>query len=232
MITLLPRDTGVPVKLARPGVTLIELLVFVAIFAVVGFTVLPLLFSATENRLLQQTVSLVEQNGLQVLQQIGRLAAAERILDPPPQEEGIVLTLQSGSGAMNPTIIGALSGSLVVIRRATKQVITSPQVALDEFRVWNTSASTLLQSFRVSFRVSRAIRLQAPHIYERTFEGTFTLPPGDEPRGAACGGAVCSAPSCAGMIYTWKVCQSFMCSDAQTYLPCSASSSSTSSSSS
>ncbi|MEK7218379.1 MAG: hypothetical protein AAB728_02845 [Patescibacteria group bacterium] len=219
-------------RAARPGVTLIELLIFVAVFAVVGFTVLPLLFSATENRLLQQTISLVEQNGLQALQQIGRLGVAEKILDPSPQEEGIVLTLQTGSGATNPTIIGALSGSLVVIRRATKQIITSPQVAVDEFRVWNTSASAQQQSFRVSFRVSRAIRLQTPHVYNRTFEGTFTLPPGDEPQGGTCGGAACSVPSCVGTTYAWKVCQDFLCSDAQTYLPCSASSSSASSSSS
>jgi len=215
---------------SRRGVTLIELLLFVAIFAIVAFATLPLIFSATENRLMQQSVALVEQNGLQALQQIARLTQSERVLDPLPQHSGVVLAFQSGSGATNPTIIGMLSGSLVVIRHATRQVITSPQVAVDSLQVWNTSTSATRQSFRISFRVSRAIRLQASRTYERTFEGAFTLPPADAPKGAVCGGVACEAPACAGTIYAWQVCEHGVCADAQTSLPCSGSGASSSSS--
>lgn len=57
-------------KAHRPATTLIELLIYVAILGVIAAVVLPILFMSTEDRLLQQTVSVVEQNGTQLLQTI------------------------------------------------------------------------------------------------------------------------------------------------------------------
>src|SRR5207248_1996679 len=95
----------------RSGTTLIELLIFIAILAIAGSAILPLLFASTEDRILQQTVSIVEQNGSQILQTIGyRIHHAERVLDPLLRGSGSVLALQTGSGSENPTIIGISSG--------------------------------------------------------------------------------------------------------------------------
>gem|GEM_PF-463568 len=205
----------------RPGVTLVELLVFVAVFAIVAFTVLPLLFTATENRMNQQSMSLVEQNGAQVLQNIGyRLQYAERITDPPPQQEGSVLTLQTGCGATNPTIIGVQSGTMIIIRNRTKQEVTSSEVVVKDFRIQNTSASATQQSFRVSFRVERTIQFKDPRVYARTFEGLFTLSPSDRTAGSACGGVACAAPACAGGSYTWEVCEGQACQEVSLPMDC------------
>jgi type II secretory pathway pseudopilin PulG len=203
----------------RSGTTLVELLLFMAILSLVIGMILPILFSATENRLLQQTISTVEQNGGQALQNITlRVRQAERILVPAMGQTGAVLALQTGSGSTNPTIIGIHSGSLVVIRRATKQIITSSQVAITNFVVRNTSTSSTRQSLEISFKVSRTIRLQQPHSYGRVFEGGFNLLPDDVVTGSSCG---CPVPSCqAAGTYRWDVCEAGICLSASTPLQC------------
>jgi Tfp pilus assembly protein PilW len=204
---------------SRSGTSLIELILFLAILCIVGFTVTPLLFAATENRLQQQTVSLVEQNGTQILQDIAqRVRASERVLAPSAGATLSLLALQTGSGVTNPTIIGSSTGSLVIVRRTALQVLSSPQITVKNFRVRNTSTSQEAQSVFVSFSVSATLLLQAPRVYERSFSGLFTLPPADQPQGAACG---CAAPACVGSNrYEWELCQAGTCFRTGTTLVC------------
>ncbi len=202
------------------GTTLIELLIYLAVLSLIAAVALPMLFSATENRLLQQTISIVEQNGTQILQNASlRIRHAERILDPAMGQTGSVLTLQTGSGTTNPTIIGMnASGTIVIIEHAISELISSPQVAIQDFLVRNTSTSATRQSVTISFRVSRTIRLQMPHSYAQRFEETFTLLPNDLPVGAACG---CASPSCEGNdVYGWDVCESGSCFHATEEIRC------------
>ncbi len=203
----------------RPGTTLVELLIFIAVLALVSAAILPLLFSATEDRLLQQTVSLVEQNGTQLLQNIGyRVHHAERIVDPSLYGTGSVLAVQTGSGDTNPTIIGVNSGALVMIHRTVLETLSSPQVAVQDFTVRNTSVSASRQSVFISFTVSRAIRLQTPRSYAKTFEAAFTVFPADEPVGDDCG---CAVPGCsASGTYVWQVCDVGACLTANSPMEC------------
>lgn len=203
----------------RRGATLVELILFMAIVAAVGISMLPLLFSATEDRLLQQTVSAVEQNGVQILQTIGyHVRHAERIVAPDRQEAGTLLTLQTSSGMTNPTIIGLSSGALVLIQRAIRQDISSSQVAVESFWVQNISTSNSRGSLLIRFTLSRTIRLQAPRRYSQTFEGAFAPYPADDPKGDDCH---CAVPGCGGAsLYVWQVCTSGTCETAQTQLQC------------
>lgn len=203
----------------RPGTTLIELLLFMAILGVVGISALPLLFSATEDRLLQQTISNVEQNGIQLMQTIGyHVRHAERIITPALQSTTSVLTLQTGSGDTNPTIIGISSGALILIRRTVRETISSSQVAVESFTVQNTSVSDGHGSVLVRFRLSRTIRLQAPRRYVQTFESVFTTFPDDTIRGDDC---ACGQPGCAtASLYVWPVCDAGTCQTTQTQLQC------------
>jgi type II secretory pathway pseudopilin PulG len=203
----------------RPGVTLIELLLFVGIIGIVGVTVLPIFFTATDSRLLQQTMSMVEQNGqglLQILER--RIRESERILDPPIGETGAVLALQTNSGSTSPIIFATRTGSLIIIRRATKQVLSSSQVAVTNFRVRNTSTDANHPSVTVSFTISRTVRLQLPKVYSRSFETAVTLFP-DDVETEECG---CLVPACGPpKTYTWGICNAIGdCSQATTQLQC------------
>lgn len=202
----------------RPGTTLVELLIFLAIMAMVVSVTLPMMFTAAENRLLQQTVSVVEQNGTQAVQNIGLKARnAETIVYPPAGQTAKYLVLQTGSGNTNPTIIGALSGAVVIIQRSTKETVTTEQVGVDQFRVRNTSTSATSQSVSISFRASRTIRLQSPRSYTQKFDATFGLFPDDKKTGAC----NCPPASCVANELTWYMCDSGVCEEATTALDCS-----------
>lgn len=189
---------------ARRGTSLIELLIFLGILSLVIAVALPMLFSATENRILQQTIAIVEQNGTQILQNTAlRARNAERIVTPALGQTGSVLVLQTASGATNPMIIGLNSGSIVIIERDTQEVVSSEQVAIEDFFVTNTSESNDEQSLTISFRASRTIRLQQPHSYAQTFRIGIHLHPNNDPQGA-CG---CGTPSCiATNSFRWHIC--------------------------
>lgn len=202
----------------RPGTTLVELLIFLAIMAMVVSVTLPMMFTAAENRLLQQTVSVVEQNGTQAVQNIGlKVRNAETIVYPPAGQTAKYLVLQTGSGNTNPTIIGALSGAVVIIQRSTKETVTTEQVGVDQFRVRNTSTSATSQSVSISFRASRTIRLQSPRSYTQKFDATFGLFPDDKKTGAC----NCPSASCVANELTWYMCDSGVCEEATTALDCS-----------
>lgn len=203
---------------SRPGTTLVELLIFLAIMSLVVSLTLPMMFRASENRLLQQTVSVVEQNGAQAVQNMGlKIRNAEKILYPAAGQEGAYLMLQTGSGGTTPTIIGVLSGSVVIIQRASKETITNEQVGVDAFKVRNTSTSDESQSASVSFLVTRTIRLQQPHSYTQRFETTFGLLP-DHERAAACN---CPPSACLnGTSFQWYMCNNGVCEEATTALEC------------
>lgn len=202
----------------RPGTTLIELLVFLAIMALVIGVTVPLLFTAAENRVLQQTISIVEHNGAQIIQNIGvKIRNSESIALPATGQEGKVLVLQTGSGTTNPTIVALQSGSIILVQRAIKETVTSEQVAVENFRVSNTSVSDTSQSVAISFTVSRTIRLQRPYSYRQQFEAAFSLLP-DEERTGNCN---CPPPTCLnGTALEWYVCDTGVCDYGATALQC------------
>lgn len=205
--------------ISRSGTTLIELIIYLAILSMIIGTALPMLFSATENRLLQQTVSIVEQNGTQILQNISQnVRLSERILSPAIGQSGSVLALSTASGGLNPIIIGSSSGSVVIVEHYTRELISSSQVAITDFVVKNTSTSVSRPSVNISFRASRTIRLQQPHSYSRRFETLVNLLPDDVPYVDGCS---CALPACASAdLYQWQVCETGVCVGASTSLEC------------
>ena len=204
----------------RSGTTLVEVLMFIGLLGFLCAVTLPILFATSENRMLQQTVAIVEQNGIQLSQTLElRIRHAERIIDPPIGKTGAVLALQTGSGATDPTIFGVSSGSLAIIRRATKELLSSSQIAVDQLVFKNTSVSASRPSVTVSFRLTRTIRLQLPHTYTKNFHFAVTMFPDDVTTGNACG---CAAPGCqtGGGVYIWRICNVPDCLSASTSLSC------------
>jgi|CXWL01.1.fsa_nt_gi type II secretory pathway pseudopilin PulG len=205
----------------KPGTTLVELLIFIALLGIVIGAILPLLFMAAEDRLLQQTISVVEQNGAQVLQNASqRIRNAERILSPAMGQTGSLLVMQTASGGTNPTIIGFLSGAVLIIEGTLQQTISSSQVAVTDFLVRNTSTSATRQSAEISFSIIRTTRLSQPHYYLRSFTMAVSLLPADLPNNS---NAACAAPFCApSNTYNWQLYDKLTgtCLEASTPLRC------------
>lgn len=195
----------------RAGVTLVELLLFIAIMGIMASALIPLLFSVTESRQRQDAIALVEQNGAQVLQEIMRtVQSAERIIDPPMGGTGFILALQTDSGATNPTIIARSSGAIIMVQGRSRRVLSSELVGVTHFAVDNTSTAEDRQSVAVSLGMRRMIRLSQPLVYSSHFDTVINLYPDDTPIGDACG---CLAPFCdpATKIYIWQTCVNGVC---------------------
>ncbi|MFH1443996.1 MAG: type II secretion system protein [Candidatus Peregrinibacteria bacterium] len=205
----------------RPGTTLVELLLFLAFFAVVGGTVISILFATSDQRARQQTIASVERVGLQTLQGLRwRIEHAERIMDPASGSTGSILTLQMVSEYDDPFVVGVESGSLVLVLRETKQVLTPAGMTISGFTARNSSPNDDHPTLLLSFDLAETYPLPSTAVpqYARHFEMAVQLLPKDQPTGNACG---CPAPTCQGGTYIWNVCSGDDCGVASVALPCS-----------
>jgi len=211
-VTIFPRS--------HRGATLIELILYMGILGLVAILTIPLLFSSAENRMLQQTIALVELNGTQAVQTVTlRIRAAERIVHPAKGQTGSYLALQMGSEEESPVLIGVDDGRVTVIEHTLRESITSAQVAVQNFEVRNTSVSDDRPSVAITFRVSRTIRLQQPRSYHRDFATAISLSPVDVLAERMC--ASCAPPACTDPLNVrWQVCQEGFCRQATTTLMC------------
>ena len=196
----------------RPGVSLVELLIFIAIISIVGAALVPLLFSSTESRMLQESMSLVEANGSQLMQVIGKsIRESDRIIDPPAGQTKKQLALQTSSGGLSPTVFGILSGALLRIQKTTSQQMSAQEVSVSNFNARNTGNGTST-GISISFTVSRTIRLSAPRQYRQTFQTFFSLYPKDVLTDCTFELVVSPACTLGGTHYRWGVSTTNDCS--------------------
>lgn len=196
---------------------MVELLLFLAFFALSSGVILSFFFATSEQRVRQQTVMTVDQSGIQLLQTIAqRIRNAERVIEPAIGASGAILTLQMPSEQDSPSIFVLQSGAILMVEHDTPVFIGSDRVEVSEFVVRNTSSTADRQSVLVSFTLTRSIALTTPLIYSRPFEMLVTLFP-DDALNAHCS---CTAPVCTNGTYQWQVCDADVCSNATTQISC------------
>lgn len=194
----------------RPAFTIVEMILFMGIVAIMSGAVIPMLISATESRQRQDAIALVEQNGQQILQAITtQVRNAERIIEPTTGSSGIVLTLQHREESKNPTIFSISDGAVVMIQGRNKSVLSSPLVGVTSFAVDNTSPSEDRGNIAVVINVRRVIRLFRPLTYDAQFDTVINLKPKEE-TAKTCN---CITPYCdtGSGIYIWESCQAGTC---------------------
>lgn len=201
----------------RPGTTLVELLLFLAFFALSSGAVLAFFFSTSEQRIRQQTVMTVDQSGIQLLQTLSeRVRNAERIIAPAIGASGSILTLQMPAEEDSPSIFSVQSGSVLLVSHDTPIYLGSERVFVSDFVVRNTSSSADRQSVLINFTITRSVTLTTPLTYSRPFEILVTLFP-DDAVNAHCS---CTSPICTNGHYHWQVCDADVCSAATTDIRC------------
>lgn len=207
----------------RPGTTLVELLLFLAALAVASVGIMQLLWLATEQNVRQQTVTNVEQSITQLQQLLEyQVRHAERVLDPRPQGSGQVLALSGRDAATSPVIVGAVSGSLLLMEGATEYALHGDEIVIPDFRVWRVTATGSSPAVRMRFSVRQRRPIPGAPVYERTVDTSVALFPDDRPTTVTCGAAVCGAPSCniASHTYRWEACVVNSCVQINSYLRC------------
>lgn len=210
---------------SRPGVTLVELLLFVVFLGFISLIIVDLLLLASDSQARQRVATDIDQSGIQMSQLLSyQVRHAERILAPAPQESGSVLFLQMSDSESNPTGIGISSGVLMLIEKSDTYPVSDPQMIVEDFKVWNTSPDAERPSVRILFTLSRRIPIPLAERQRQSFDMATTVFPDDVLDGEICGtgATICAGLSCRGDGYwEWGICNSGECSATSGALLCS-----------
>ena len=205
----IPKSQAPSPKSSRPGLTLVELLLFTALLALSTGAIVGFFLLTSESRVRQQVAADVEQNVLQIHQFLSHeIRHAERILEPALGKSGSVLALQSDPVDSSPIIIAVQSGVLLLVRKDSEYALSPPEVFVDGFRVFNASPADAIGSVAFRFSVSRPIPLATSSAYVREAEGAIAVFPDQQLTGNGCG---CALPRCDNGLFEWEHCVSGVC---------------------
>lgn len=201
---------------SRAGYTLVELLLYLALFSIISMTLVSVYIATQDARVQQQSVALVEQRGALLLSMITKtIRRAEVILTPAQSTSGSILALQMAPNAEYPTIIArTATGELLLVQKITLTSLLDDGVTVSSFTTQNVGGTAVF----LSFDLSTVIPSVPPKTYTRHFESTVTLNPDDSTNGGDCG--TCPGPVCANHIYEWYHCVSQTCTLSTTTLDC------------
>lgn len=199
-----------------PGFTLVELLMFVGLAAIMGTTLVSVYIATQEARVRQRGIAAVEQRGTQILEQITQhIRRAEAVISPTQGTTGKVLALQMGLNSEFPTIVGGTaSGALILIQKTSTSSLLASDVTVSNLSVVNIDG----KSARVTFTLTATIPSVPISTYTKQFSAAAALYTDDVSDAGGC--VSCAAPSCVSNVYTWQHCQSGTCTSSSFPLQC------------
>ncbi len=203
----------------RKAFTLVELLLFLGILALISSAVVGLLLATEDARVRQRVTAAVEQNGAQVLFTLTRTARrAEQVLDPPAGQTGSTLALQMAQTGEFPTIFSSTaSGAFLQAQKENVFPILGAGIAVEELAFRSLGdGETYGVSF--SFTLSAVIPIPSKPIYRKRFESAVTLDPDDMNEAGGC--VSCPVPICQDGVYTWWHCQDEECVESEETVAC------------
>lgn len=162
------------------GYTLIELLLYVAIVAIVLSAVTALFGITSDARVKNQSMSEVNEQGVSAMEYISQtLRTATSVSSPAAAASASSLTLVVPTASLSPTIINVSSGALQVKEGAAAAVsLTDSKVQVTAFNVTNLTRSGTSGTVQVSFTLSRINSLgRNEYDYQKTFTTTASMRP-------------------------------------------------------
>lgn len=193
----------------RPGVTLVELMLFVSLMAVASGAILGFLFLTADARVRQSARADVQQVAVQLQQMLTHeFRAAEAVLLPARTATGTALALQVNAQDGSPLIFTVISGSLLAIRGSNTSVLTPSDITAANMLVTNLSATDDAPSLRFRLELQKRVPLLQVEYARETVELFVTPLPTHNPVGDDCG---CTAPVCVSGNMQWETCLSGGC---------------------
>lgn len=157
------------------GLTLVELILYVAIVSVVILATAVFLQLIFESRVKNQVIAEVEQQGLQVMQIITQTVRNSTAINSPTQGSNeSSLSVAVLDNAKNPTVFDLSSGAIRITEGATSPVnLTSAQVSASSLTFKNLSYTGTPSTIRIQFTITY-INASARNEYQftKTFYGS------------------------------------------------------------
>lgn len=165
---------------AKNGVTLIEILLYISLAAVILLSVTMFLSVLLQSRVKNQTIAEVEQQGAQVLQIFSQTARnSQGIILPEAGGSGPVVLLAVSDIEKTPTVFGLSDiGSTINISEGTDPPIplTSSRVKASNLTFQNLSRADTPGTIRIQFTLSHTNPSKRNEFeYKKTFYGSATI---------------------------------------------------------
>jgi Tfp pilus assembly protein PilW len=160
------------------GFTLVETLLYVAIVSTLIFLMSAFLLFILESRTKFQTISEVENQGIQVMNIITQIIRdAEIVTLPVPGTSATSVTLDVTDIAKDPTIFNSLGGNIQIKEGAGAIIpLTSSRVLVSDLSFENISRNNTPGIIRFNFTLSyNSDSNRNEYNYSRTFYGSAAL---------------------------------------------------------
>lgn len=157
------------------GFTLIELLLYTVIAAGLLLSITAMIALLTQSRIKNQTISLVEQQGIQIIQTMSQeIRNSIAVISPTNGTDGTTLQLQDASGQ---NIIFNLSSSTLQKTKLGQTVsISANNLILSDLHFINLTPDNIHNSIKIKFTLNyNNIAGRNEYNYSQTFYDTATL---------------------------------------------------------
>lgn len=160
------------------GVTLLEVLLYVALSTGLLLTATSLASLAVEARVKNQTIAEVEKQGAQIVQRLGQsIRNAVAITSPATSTSASSLTLEMAESAANPTVFD-LNNSVVRLQTGggVPVSLSNSRVAVSDLVFYNYSYADTPGTISFSFTVTHKNENDRYlYNFSQTFYGTASL---------------------------------------------------------
>lgn len=163
---------------AQPGFTLVELLLYVSIAAIILLITSLFLSTLLESRIKNQTIAEVDQQGIAVMQLITQTARnAEAITSPAVGASASTLTLDVVTAPSDPTIFDLSSGVIRITEGVgSATALTNSHVTASAVTFRNLSRTGTPGTIRIQFTITYVNPSgRNEYNYSKTFIGSASL---------------------------------------------------------
>lgn len=198
------------------GTTMLEMILFLGIVAIMSTTIVTVYIATQEARVRQRVIAEVEQRGTQLLETMTKtIRHAERVLKPLGSQTGSIVALQMALNGSFPTLFaGTSSGNLLLVQKTSTAALLGDNIHITDLVFRATGERNITFSFELIGNVQSI----PPSTYSQMFSGTATLFPDDQSEAGGC--TSCPLPACTNGRYQWYHCANDTCAMSPTTIEC------------
>jgi len=158
------------------GLTMIEMLLYVGILAILGTLLSSFLLTSLQVRVKAESIAEVEDQGFASMQVISRIVREATAVDAPVSgQSGSELQLTTADPPTTPTTITAVDGQLILSQGSTSGALTSGVVVVDDLTI-TALGSEANPSYRIDLTLSRQnVSGRQEYTYVKTFTTIVAL---------------------------------------------------------
>ena len=160
------------------GFTLIEVIVYIAIMSTIVIALSSLFSVLLQTRVRNQTVTEVDQVGVNLMQKITQtIKNSSGINSPAKGTSSSILSLSNAVSSINPTVFSLNANNILITEGVNSSVIlNSNTISISSLTFQNVSGTSNLGNIKITFIINYITNSNREEFnYSQTFNGTSTI---------------------------------------------------------